>query len=54
MQRWIALTFGLVAVGAALYVLASGAKAPPMGEIDAASRARLERVLEDAEAKAGR
>lgn len=53
MQRWIALTFGLAAVGAALYVLASGAKRPPMGEIDSASRERLERVLEDAEAQGG-
>ena len=54
MQRWLVLTFGLAVVGVALYVLASGAKSPPMGEIDSASRARLERVLEDADAQAGR
>ena len=54
MQRWLAFTFGLAVVGVALYVLASGAKAPPMGEIDSASRDRLERVLEDADAQGGR
>ncbi len=49
MQRWLALTFGLAVVAGALYVLASGGNDPPMGEIDAPSRAKLERVLEDAE-----
>ena len=53
MQRWLAFTFGLAMGGGALYVLASGAKAPPMGEIDSASRDRLERVLEDADAQGG-
>ena len=47
-QRWLALTFGLAVVAVALYVLASERDDPPMGVIDAASRAKLERVLEDA------
>jgi hypothetical protein len=53
-QRWLVLTFGLAVVGTALYVLASGAQAPPMSEIDSASRAHLERVLKDADAQGGR
>jgi len=48
-QRWLVLTFGLAMVGVALYVLASGRTDAPMGEIDAASRAGLERVLEEAD-----
>jgi hypothetical protein len=53
--RLLALTFGLAIAAAALYLLISGgpqppvASKPPSAEIDAASRAKLERVLEEAE-----
>ncbi len=54
MTRFLALTFGLAIAAAALYLLVSGgpppvASEPPSAEIDAASRAKLERVLEQAE-----
>jgi len=53
MTRMLALLLGLLAAGAALYVL--GSRAPlsasrsdaPHGPIDEASRARLEGVLKD-------
>ena len=51
MTRFLALTLGLAAAATALYLLASGsgrtpvASGPPLDEIDAESRARLERVL---------
>jgi hypothetical protein len=53
--RFLALTLGLAIAAAALYMLVSGgspppvASEPPSAEIDAASRAKLERVLEQAE-----
>jgi hypothetical protein len=53
--RFLALTLGLAIAAAALYMLVSGgspppvASKPPSAEIDAASRAKLERVLEEAE-----
>jgi hypothetical protein len=55
------LTFGLAVAAAALYLLVSSGQPPPVAsqppassespgaEIDAASRAKLERVLEEAE-----
>jgi len=54
-KRFLALILGLAVAAAALYVLFSGrptsreTKEPPSAEIDAASRAKLERVLEAAE-----
>jgi hypothetical protein len=54
-KRLLALILGLAVAAAALYVLLSGrptsreANEPPSAEIDAASRAKLERVLEAAE-----
>jgi hypothetical protein len=48
-KRWLALVVGLAIVGAVLYLLAQGGEQKPLGEIDEASRARLERVLEEAE-----
>ena len=55
MTRLVALAFGLAIAAAALYMLTSNARpplvatAPPGAEIDHASRAKLERVLEEAE-----
>ncbi len=55
MTRILALTFGLLIAGAALYVLGSGApvpsvsSGPPHDSIDDASRARLDDVLRDAD-----
>ena len=54
MKRWLALGLGFVIVAVALYVLASSGVDSPSGEIGAASRERLERVLEEADRKAGR
>jgi len=51
-KRWHALALGLVVAALALYVLASSGGDSPSGEIDAASRARLERVLEQADREA--
>jgi len=51
-KRLLALIFGLAVAAAALYVLVSDRREPakpPSAEIDAASRAKLERVLEAAE-----
>jgi len=54
-KRLLALIFGLAVAAAALYVLVSDRRAPrepakpPSAEIDAASRAKLERVLEAAD-----
>jgi len=53
--RLLALTFGLAIAAAAFYLLVSSGRQPretaqpPSAEIDAASRAKLERVLEEAE-----
>ncbi len=54
MTRLLALTFGLAVATAAFYMLVSSTKAPPVAskppgvEIDEASRAKLERVLDAA------
>ena len=55
MTRLLAFTLGLAAAAAVLYLLVSGsgrmpvACGPPLDEIDAESRAQLERVLRDAD-----
>jgi hypothetical protein len=48
--RWLALSLGLGAAALAVWALATRRAAPPLDDIDAASRARLEQVLRDAEA----
>jgi len=55
-MRLLALTLGLAIAGGALYLLISSgsppvASKPPSAEIDDASRAKLERVLEEAETR---
>jgi hypothetical protein len=52
-KRWLALGLGFLIVAVALYVIASSGGDAPSGEIDAESRARLERVLEEADRRAG-
>ncbi len=49
MQRWIALIGGLGVAALAVWFLLIGGAGQPMGEIDDASRERLERVLEASE-----
>ncbi|MDH3212595.1 MAG: hypothetical protein OEM05_08930 [Myxococcales bacterium] len=51
MTRWLVLLLGLAIAAGAVYLLASGGEedGPPLGEIDAPSRARLERVLREAD-----
>jgi hypothetical protein len=53
-QRWLALTVGLAIVAVALYALVSGRADPPMGDIDAASRAHLEKVLAEEDVTLGK
>ena len=59
MKRILALITGLAIAASVLYLLVSGrpqspeASKPPSAEIDAASRAKLERVLEQAETEGG-
>ncbi len=48
MSRWLALLLGLVIVLGAAYVLLIGRPLSEGREIDAASRAKLEKVLQDA------
>jgi hypothetical protein len=49
-KRLLALIFGLAIAAAVLYLLVSREPSePPSAEIDDASRAKLERVLEQAE-----
>ncbi|MEE2678394.1 MAG: hypothetical protein VX546_07450 [Myxococcota bacterium] len=48
-RRWLALLTALGAAGAAFWLLMAGDPDSPLGEIDAASRQELERVLETAE-----
>ncbi len=54
-MRLVVLTFGLAIAAAAVYMLVSNGRPPPVAseppraEIDGASRAKLERVLEEAE-----
>jgi hypothetical protein len=50
----LALIIGLAAGAAAFAVMLGGRGPEPAGEIDAASRARLEQVLEQADRQAGR
>jgi hypothetical protein len=55
--RWVALSLGLALAGAILYLVVSGTRggpgrggdAPPLDQIDDDSRARLERVLREAD-----
>jgi hypothetical protein len=55
LSRWLALFLGLAIAAAGGLALVGGpgprgpADVPPLDEIDAASRARLEQVLRDAE-----
>jgi hypothetical protein len=50
--RWLALSLGLGAAALAIWGLASRRPpAPPLDDIDDASRARLEQVLRDADAQ---
>ena len=49
MKRWLALGLGFLIAAVALYLIASSGRDAPSGEIDADSRARLERVLEEAD-----
>jgi hypothetical protein len=52
--RWLALLLGFGAAALAIWALASRRPAPPpLDDIDAASRAGLERVLREAEAEKG-
>ncbi len=54
MSRWLLLVLGLAIGVAGLVALARDSKTdPPLDEIDAASRARLERVLEEADRESG-
>ena len=51
-KRWLILSIGLAAALGAAYALLAGDRrgsGAPLDRIDDASRARLERVLEDAE-----
>jgi hypothetical protein len=45
-RRWLVLAAGLAAFVGALYVLGGGLGEPAPGEIGAASREKLEQVLE--------
>jgi hypothetical protein len=48
--RWLFLSFGLVTAALAFYALAgAGIGEPPLDDIDPASRASLEKVLEKAD-----
>ena len=57
MNRWLLLVLGLAVAAAGLFALVGGdafqlpvaSGPPPMEEIDAASRARLEQALRDAD-----
>ena len=54
MTRWLALILGLAVAATALYAFVKDDVEAPLGEIDAASRHSLERVLEQAEREGGR
>ena len=45
-RRWLALALGALLFAGAFYVLSSEGDGPPLSEIRPASRAELERVLE--------
>ena len=51
MPRWLAWTVGALALAGGLWALAGGGSqgGPPLDDIDAESRARLEAVLREAE-----
>jgi hypothetical protein len=49
--RWLALSLGFGAAALAIWALASRRPAPPLDDIDAASRAQLEQVLRQADAE---
>ena len=51
MTRWLAILLGLGAIALAVWALAPRRSDPPLDDIDAASRAQLEKVLRDAERK---
>ena len=48
------LGFALVMAAGALWMLVAGDRDTPLAEIDAASRAKLERVLEQSEGEGSR
>jgi hypothetical protein len=53
-KRWLLLSLGLAIAAGALYALLAGdGGAPPLDEIDDASRARLERALRQSERREG-
>jgi hypothetical protein len=52
LTRWLALALGLGAAALAIFTLARR-PAPPMDDIDDASKAKLEQVLRDAEQEPG-
>jgi len=50
MIRWVSVSLGLAIAALAFYLLLRGeGPAPPMDDIDAESRTRLEQVLPEAE-----
>lgn len=49
MKRWLPLSLGLAIVATALYLMARGGGDRPLDDIDDASRAKLERVLGEAQ-----
>ena len=50
MKRWLLLPVGIAIAAGALYSLATPpGETPPLGHIDAESRAKLERVLSEAD-----
>lgn len=55
MSRWLLLIIGLAVAAAGLLALVEGGVistgAPPLDDIDSASRARLEEVLREADAE---
>jgi hypothetical protein len=51
--RWLAILLGLGAAALALWALSVRRSAPPMDDIDAASRRQLEQVLREAEPEPG-
>jgi len=53
-RRWLVLGLALLTAAGALWMLVAGAPDTPLAEIDAASRAKLERVLEKSEREGSR